>query len=157
MSSWFVELEGKLKEFVSECVERNRLFSEADEVLKSLRKALEEAIMSVWDAKAVIETIIVDDGEIELVVVFNQYSGTVDVEIYAKGEKVHEETGRLGEGLRVSDSLAILHHFVKEGARNLAEVIDKKIRESKELTEEVKRVLAEVKNALGPVVLAAKT
>jgi len=158
------ELLEKLEEMVKTIAEREELLAEADHILKQLEKLLKDVVESHRGNHSY-DTIRLDGGDIRMTIEIHKHTVYVVIDAKRDGDsnesEIYTEMRKLAKGFRVPQStgraLAILHYFVRRGAAELVKSIDKKIREEKELTEEVRRVLSEVKEALAPVVLAAKT
>mgnify|MGYP000365482065 CR=1 FL=1 len=158
-------LSEKIKELMEAMVEREDLLEEAGRILKELKKLFQNVAREAWRGGASRETVHLDGGDILMTIeipgsaVYLSFS--VKPRDCDKEPEIYSEMRRLAKGFRYPEDdgmpLAILHYFVRRGAAELVKSIDKKIREEKELTEEVRRVLSEVKEALAPVVLAAKT
>ena len=152
------KLEKKIRELVKTFAEREKFLEEGEHLFNKFRRALEKAAEEEYGSGKPFE-VTVDDGKISIRVVYIPPGGfRVHIERLGLLEDVKERAAALASGTdnptRYGEPLALLEHLVGGGAESLVKAIDEKIREEKELNEEIRRVLTRVKEALAPVVLA---
>jgi len=158
VSDSIIELEEKLAEFITKIMERKRLLSDAYQMKAPVEKFLEEAILKAWDKTTGIEDIQIEEEKICLKISFDQNAERVYVFIDSEEGKIKYDRYRrwLKNHYTDAHALALMHYFVERGAANLVREIERMIREEEELSDEIKRILAKIKEKLAPLVLAEK-
>lgn len=156
-----------LKKLFKRIDEVAELADEGRRVHDKLCETLSQEIKSVLDplrldwAREVFNDVVEIDGGEDLKLEIHLWNGKIKIKLYVQHDQWREEMERWARKGGVRDSefyalLALRRLCCDGGIDELAEAVEKKLREVESVHKEVRDVLAAVKRALAPLVLASE-